>query len=235
MDTQVHFAILLKDHFRTKIEDYLSDLPVDEQKRALIYHRLEDKERFVVARTWLRKICSRITGIPAREVPICYTVNGRPFLDPAVGPVAKNLDFNLSHSGNCIAICWSGCGPVGIDVEIRKPLTERAVYDLADTMFSREEIAALKRTPREEVEAAFYRIWVRKEALLKAEGCGVGGPTRCFSVYEEQSGGNTWLKTTEFQASSRLWDQFEFSPAPGHWGCVATPPQCILEEVCLSD
>jgi 4'-phosphopantetheinyl transferase len=234
MDNRVHFSVLLMDRFSGKIDAYVSNLPLKEQKRALSYHRTEDRDRFIVARTWLRMVCARITGIPAREIPICYTANGRPFLDPIAGPVANNLDFNLSHSGNCIAICWSLCGPVGIDVEVAKPLPEETAFDLADTIFSLEERSGLRRSPREDVEETFYRIWVRKEAVLKAEGCGVGGPTQCFSVLAEQSGTNKWLRTTEFEESKRLWNLFEISTAPGHWGCVATRPHCVLEEVDLS-
>ena len=79
----------------------------------------------------------------------------------------------MSHSGE-IAVVAIACGQeVGVDVElicdpVPKPGAIRSYC-------SRRELAEIDALAGPDQAAMFYRIWTRKEALLKATGEGLGG------------------------------------------------------------
>jgi len=83
----------------------------------------------------------------------------------------------------------------------------------------------------EETAATFYRVWVRKEAVLKAEGCGVGGPLKSFSVAVRTPLGTRWLDEVSFPSSDRVWSIVDLTPAPAHIASVAVPLGAIVENV----
>ncbi|TLV22270.1 4'-phosphopantetheinyl transferase AcpT [Klebsiella indica] len=78
------------------------------------------------------------------------------------------LWFNLSHSGDNIALLLSDEGEVGCDIEVVRPRNNWRA--LADTIFSAGEQAEIETEQPEGQLAAFWRIWTRKEAILKQRG-----------------------------------------------------------------
>ena len=78
------------------------------------------------------------------------------------------LWFNLSHSGDDIALLMSDEGEVGCDIEVIRP--SKNWQALANAVFSMTEHDELEREAPEERLAAFWRIWTRKEAIIKQRG-----------------------------------------------------------------
>lgn len=70
------------------------------------------------------------------------------------------LWFNLSHSGDDIALLMSDEGEVGCDIEVIRP--RKNWQALANAVFSMTEHDELEREAPEERLAAFWRIWTRK-------------------------------------------------------------------------
>lgn len=89
---------------------------------------------------------------------------------PGGKPVFENLDyyFNISHSCGR-AVCVLSEKPVGVDVEFIKKA--RAFDLIAENFFSRGENDRFRAAKNKAEE--FYRIWTRKEALLKMTGDGI--------------------------------------------------------------
>jgi phosphopantetheinyl transferase len=58
--------------------------------------------------------------------------------------------------------------------------------EVSASAFSRVERAVLSAAEPNEALITFYRIWVRKEAVLKGEACGLGGCLQSFSVARRQ-------------------------------------------------
>jgi 4'-phosphopantetheinyl transferase len=54
--------------------------------------------------------------------------------------------------------------------------------NLAERYFALEEIEALARVPEVEKNAAFFRCWTRKEAVVKAVGDGLSMPLASFVI-----------------------------------------------------
>lgn len=78
------------------------------------------------------------------------------------------LWFNLSHSGDRIALLLSDEGPVGCDMEVLRPHPQW--QQLANAVFTSGEHLLIERTEPGARLSAFWRIWTRKEAMVKQRG-----------------------------------------------------------------
>ena len=116
----------------------------------------------------LRLLLGAYLGRPGRDVRLAPGDNGKPRL--AGGP-----DFNLSHSGDwlAVAVAAAGAGLVGIDVEQQRIL--RRPRALAKRYFLPGEAAMLEGLEEPALSAAFLRLWTAKEAVIKAAGQTVAG------------------------------------------------------------
>ena len=112
---------------------------------------------------WLAGRCSP-EHYPLTRSPTSFTASrGKPAFakgDP--------LWFNLSHSGDDIALLLSDEGEVGCDIEVIRP--RKNWQALANAVFSLTEHDELEREAPEEQLSAFWRIWTRKEAIVKQRG-----------------------------------------------------------------
>lgn len=116
------------------------------------------RARWLAGRTLLTRVLS-----PAPLPEIVFGEQGKPaFLDD------RPLWFNLSHSGDDIALLLSDEGEVGCDIEVIRPRDNWQA--LANAVFSVAEHDELEREPPAEKLSAFWRIWTRKEAIVKQRG-----------------------------------------------------------------
>ncbi len=107
-----------------------------------------------------------------------------PELDLTVGPFGKpaflrhpEVHFNLSHSGPWL-LCALHDAPVGVDVEQE---SSRALA-AAPTFMSVEELGRHRQLPPDQTQADFFRLWTRKESLLKAAGTGLSRDPRAITL-----------------------------------------------------
>jgi 4'-phosphopantetheinyl transferase len=135
-----------------------------------------DRERFVAARSGLRRILGRYLGCPADAVAFRLGSHGKPALDHDEPP----LSFNLSHSGDLALLAVVRRGEVGVDVEREQATID--VESMAARWFSAAEQRALLALPPEARAAAFFRGWTRKESYIKAHGEGLSLPLDRFTV-----------------------------------------------------
>lgn len=146
------------------------DLSSDELERARRFRVAGAQRQYVVGRSALRRILARFIGKPATELHFKYTATGKPLL--AV-PAATDLSFNLSHSGDWVVIAVAQNRRVGVDLELIQDRPE--LRQIARSFWAESEWAALERVPAQRWLHAFYRVWTRKEAVLKACGRGIAG------------------------------------------------------------
>src|SRR6185436_10109787 len=107
-------------------------------------------------------------GLAPCEVPITVTESGKPV-------VSKDLHFNVSHSGDLIALAVCTERAVGIDVERRRHVARvDALIGRWLTASEQREVTRLLHGGASESDA-FLRIWSAKEARLKALGVGISG------------------------------------------------------------
>jgi len=123
------------------------------------YHRSVDKVAALCARL-LIMIIGEEGGVKNPMENLHRSERGKPGF--AHGP-----HFNLSHcAGHVVAVV--GDSPLGVDIEASRPIE---VEDFRRALRS-EEYERLKVASHP--GHAFLELWTRKEAVLKALGCGLG-------------------------------------------------------------
>ena len=139
-------------------------LSANEHLRAAGYHHDHDRRRFIITRVALRLLLARHTGMQPGKIIFQQTENQKPCISSADKPVF----YNISHSGDLIVIAVAN-QPVGIDIEHLRQDFNTA--DVLGACFSADEQLHIQHA--KDGISAFYRLWTRKEALLKATGKGV--------------------------------------------------------------
>jgi 4'-phosphopantetheinyl transferase len=195
----------------------ISCLSADEQARAGRFAFDRDRRRFSLGRGAVRKILASYLGCPPAEIAFAYGEFGKPRLDGR--HAGAGLEFNASGSGD-MAVCAVACGQsVGIDIEQLRDACDPGVvrYALSDV-----ERTEFERISAEEQPAAFYRTWTRKEAYLKAVGCGLSRPLASFAVNVTPGAPPRLVLDDRSPAATASWSFTDFDPAPGWVGTLVS-------------
>ena len=135
----------------------------DEQERARRWRGAGESE-FALGRALLRQQLSRY----APEAPADWRFVTGPHGKPGLAGPRADLQFNLSHSGEWLALVLARQAAVGVDVQIID--RARPVGRLANRYFSSSEVAELQALQGDASLARFYELWALKEAWTKARG-----------------------------------------------------------------
>jgi len=143
-----------------------------EQERSCRLADVQAARRFVVGRATVRRILAYYLDCKPSAIDFKAGPHGKP--DVADCPI----HFNWSHSGAQWLMAVATLGPVGIDLEQVSAGFEW--QGPASIAFHPNEQQFVQSGPiRRE---RFYRIWVRKEALLKGVGVGLSDNLADISV-----------------------------------------------------
>jgi 4'-phosphopantetheinyl transferase len=160
---EVHiYRVCLADE-RTRIQEFQALLSPEEQSRADRYARKQDRDRFVISKGSLRVILSKYTGIAPLGLQFDTGMRKK--------PVVRNnqpVFFNVSHSSDWALIAIS-TKEVGVDIEWINPNFN--FTGIVQEYFSSAEA---KHLAVHNSALAFFELWTRKEAFLKATGQGIG-------------------------------------------------------------
>ncbi|TAK73819.1 MAG: 4'-phosphopantetheinyl transferase superfamily protein [Gammaproteobacteria bacterium] len=149
-------------------------LSPDEHERANRFHFPLHRQRFIVARNTLRLLLSLYLSIPPQDIVFSYGKHHKPYLS-----THPHLQFNLAHSHDVAVYAFTLDQAIGVDIE---KIQNRYETNVAQRYFSPTEYQALLQLPEKERIMGFYRLWSRKEALIKAIGKGLSLPLSSFSV-----------------------------------------------------
>lgn len=152
-----------------------------------------DRERFISAHGALRMVL----GLYLSADPQSLEFRTGPMGKPALVQTFTDLRFNLSHSADLALIAVTRGREVGVDVE-------RVEHDIeldpiVEHYFDPAEIWDLRTAPPQERVSRFFDLWTRKEARVKAEGCGLA-----------------------FTSQTNRFSARNLCPAPGYAGAVAS-------------
>lgn len=176
---EVHIWQIQYDNylFDLNVERFLSPNEKQEAERFIYFHH---KQFYKFTHAFLRMLLGYYLKIETTSIMIFKNNYGKPYLkDP------NNLKFNLSHSENFIRYALTRGQEIGIDVEwIEKDIDWK---EIAVRFFNKLEYEFILSLPTEHQKHWFYRIWVRKEAYLKASGYGLSIPLSSFSVLDNKS------------------------------------------------
>ena len=162
---------------RNLLETYAQTLSPDEKARADRFRFDKHRNRFIAGRGILREILGQYLRASAEELRFGYSAKGKP--EFAVESQGGGIHFNLAHSEDLALIAVTRIGQVGVDVECVRAMKD--MDQLVARFFSARENELFQKVSAAEKPAAFFNLWTRKEALLKATGEGI---TRSLSLVE---------------------------------------------------
>jgi 4'-phosphopantetheinyl transferase len=215
------FAVLVDlTAARERLAQLTAALRGRERERAAQFATDEWRDRWSAARGTLREVLGRALGISPAAVRLRYGVHGKPELDPASGPDAGELKFNISHSADRALIALARV-EVGADVE---HLKRRRTDDIARRFFAPGEQQRLFAFDAGEREAAFFRLWTCKEAFLKVTGEGLSRSTRSYEIEVDGSSARLlWAKG--LPDAARRYGVFPLQPGNGYAAAVVAEAQ----------
>lgn len=190
-------------------------LSTDERRRADRFALAGPRTAYIVARGTLRLLLGRYLDCDPATLRFAYGEHGKPALEDGA------LHFNLSHSGDLVLLAFATDRPVGVDIEFGR---DRVSSDaIAQRFFAADEVEALQALSKSQRKEAFFRIWTRKEAYLKALGAGITVALDSFSV-------NTATEAALLRpaAEASTWRLHHLDPGSGYTGAVCAPGQWDL-------
>lgn len=179
-----------------------------EQARRFIFQK--DRNRYVAAHGALRLILGRYAGEPPEKLSFDREANGKPFLRR---PAGGNLRYNLSHSGEYALVAVGGRRRVGVDVESVR--THIDCLKLSRRFFTPAENAWLEARAPENLAEGFFRLWVLKEAFLKALGAGLSVPLSEIDIVIHPDD-SVELKHARDRLAGSRWQTVEMKPAAAY-------------------
>ncbi|MEJ7931702.1 4'-phosphopantetheinyl transferase superfamily protein [Ramlibacter sp. AN1015] len=192
----------------------LEVLDAGERARADRFRASSDRMAFVAAHAAMRHILAEASGHPPRTLAFVPGPAGKPRLANAH---LGNLHFSLSHSADHALVVVCPGRLVGVDLEALP--ARQLVADDMEAVFSAAELAAIRALPPEAQALAILRCWVRKEALLKAVGCGLEDDVRRVTV--SVSAEARLLASEHPQVAAGDWALLALE-SPGRWvGAIA--------------
>jgi 4'-phosphopantetheinyl transferase len=189
--------------------DILSESEKSKYER---FHFVEDKLRFLKARYILRKIASSYhNNCDPKEIQISLNSFGKPYFNDIP------LHFSITHSGQVAAVAFLKSYPVGIDIEIKREVSD--MNQLAQRFFADAEVNYLNQFTGEELISNFFRIWSAKEAYIKAIGLGVSNELKSFSTIQN----NTLSTVIDFENYSNAYKILEVDFGSQYASAVCFP------------
>ncbi|UJF34754.1 4'-phosphopantetheinyl transferase family protein [Paenibacillus hexagrammi] len=147
------------------------------------FHKTPDSYRSLLGDLLVRAIVSTEYNLPNEQIHFGYHPYGKPYL-----LYQPHFSFNLSHSGDWIALIWNTTGSViGVDVE----QIGTAHINIAKQFFCRDEYMDLLNKDGIEQTEYFFKLWTLKESYMKARGMGLSIPMNSFSFKHSKE--NFWF------------------------------------------
>jgi 4'-phosphopantetheinyl transferase len=148
--------------FSALIPRFSTLLSADEVTRAQRYFHEKDRHRFIVTRGLLRIILGLYTNQQSSEIQFIRSVHKKPSI------LGSDWNYNVSHSGDWAVIA---IGKIAVGIDVEKIDLDFRFQEVIPESFDPDERFYIERSP--ESRTLFYRLWTRKEALVKATGQGI--------------------------------------------------------------
>lgn len=191
----------LEGHTRAAASAIAEAVTADEHERAARFRQEADRQRFLHGRLLLRTFLGHHLGIAPRDVSFVNGEFGKPEVQGQAD--ASTLRFNLAHSGEWLLFALARDRELGVDVEHHRAMSD--AIQIARRFFAPPEVAALEALDPALHHDTFFRVWTRKEAIVKATGQGISAGLDRFAVTCDSpddvtlrglDGGPTWDRWT---------------------------------------
>lgn len=195
-----------------------------EARRATRFLFAHHRTAYVRAHFVLRRLLARYLGAAPHTIRLNQSEAGKPRLASHSG-----LSFNMSRTSDVALYGFSRDGEIGVDIEqVRSDIDTQS---LANQFFTTSESTTIAGAGPDERIRLFFTAWVRKEAVLKAEGGGLSAGLSAVDVAPHKAESRL---TVPLHGSTRsLWHVVTLPPWHGLLAALATrrPPsrvRCFL-------
>ena len=169
------------------------------------------KVRYIICHGILRQLLAKHLNQSAADLEIEKTEFGKPFL-----PDHPDTSFNMSHSGDSLAVVISSQCQLGIDLERYK--SRHTWEGLVKKCFAPEEADYWYSLDRSKRSRAFYQFWVKKEGFVKAVGKGITlGLDQCVVNPDDTS---SFLRVPELGGLADQWQIHTLDLPENEFGAV---------------
>lgn len=176
-------------------------LSAEEKARAEKYLSAIKAREFIITRSSLKKILATTLAEDPANIIIAHASAGKPYLVCADRHTC--IRFSVSHSYNMALIAITQDHAVGVDVEkIRSNIDYET---LSRRFFSSAEFELLQQCNATTRLRAFFAVWTRKEAIVKATGKGIALGLKQFDVSVDPDQPGRVLATRWEQADMPDW------------------------------
>ncbi|AMC36178.1 4'-phosphopantetheinyl transferase family protein [Janthinobacterium sp. B9-8] len=198
----------------------LAALDQQEHQRWQSLRKALDARRYAAAHTALRSILASELACSPGDIQYSQNDWGKPFLER--GPA-----FSLSHSGPLALIAVQADLPLGVDIELHSKETS------PDWFTDCWSPAELRRMHQPLNAAQALRLWVRKEAVLKAVGRGLHLP---MSQVVLPLGESQRLRAiSHCEGQNTLWHLYDLDAGAGALAALASRQLYSADELRLVD
>ena len=163
--------------------------------------------------TVLKQLLSAYLNCPSDALVFQKGPHGKPELDMEN---TRNIYFNLSHSGDYIALAFSIDSPVGIDIERLHSVKKKE--RIASRFFHPEEARHLHSQTDDDAENLFFCYWTMKEAFVKGLGTGLSLPINSFCIEPVPTKEQNIYHITKSRKDYSRW-RIQTIPAPDCYKC----------------
>ncbi len=201
------------------LEKLLSPEQVERGKRII---RFPEKLNYTIRSAIIRLLIGKYLDISPLTVEFVASRLGKPAIC-ATG-IELGLEFNVSHSEDWLFLAFCRDNPIGVDVECVKH--DFPVMEISQRFFTSSEASLVANVNEKCRTEMFFRIWVRKEAYLKALGKGLYLDLKSFEtpiapqvdcVEGNDNSGCTCVGTLDGR-----WYFYDISTISGYCACLVT-------------
>lgn len=205
------------DRPEVEVRQYAAMLSDDETARSSRFHAARDRNRYIVRHGILRLLLSAYMCCEPPDVEIRIDSKGKPYVTDQ--PYEPPMQFNISHSAGLAVLAFGRCAGIGVDIERINDF--ESMRDVAALSFTSTELYELDNAPEADRMGAFYKLWARKEAVLKACGEGLLLPAACVDVSSPVDGQRTWITRIREASPESEYRLADVAAAPGYAAAVA--------------
>ena len=190
-------------------------LSPEEMDRANQFRFPRLRERYIAGRGRLRLLLGRYLEFEPAQLRFDFTPRGKPLLSQS------GIHFNLAHSNELALLAITKAAPVGVDLELIRPMPDG--LEIARRFFAAGEVAGFDKVTANARDEAFFNLWTRKEAWLKATGDGISESLSKVELTFRAGEIPRVLAIDGDVSAAEEWSLHHLQPANGFVGALAIP------------
>lgn len=208
---KIHIWRIQTETFSSEIDKLKLLLTSAETKKINRYQSAANRQTRITSRAILKVLLGRYLSLNPADIKLTYNQHAKPIIENVS---LKTVNFNVSHSGNWILMAIA-LNPIGIDIEyVNTSFTYQNLLDFSFNVAEKHEIEKAEFRHQQ-----FYKLWTRKEALLKATGKGLIDELAQIPSLDGQH-----RNPSQFTNSAENWQILSFKVDENHVASTAFMP-----------